>query len=71
MTLINNDFAQKQNLRKIDSSYTNQGVGGNIIHYKAGVDGFLWKIPLHRNTRKFHWLKKISDNVRKDQNNVV
>ena len=56
LTLVNNSFAREQNFSKINATYSMQGIGGTINHYQSGKDGFLWKIPLHRNTGKIDWV---------------
>jgi len=49
MTSQGNTTFQEQNLLM-------QGIGGGVIHYRSGVDGFLWNIPLVRNTGKIGWI---------------
>ena len=56
LTLVNNSFAREQNFGKKGASYSRQGIGGNVIHYQSGKDGFLWKVPLLRNTGKIDWV---------------
>ena len=56
LTLVNNDFAREQNFSGTKSTYSMQGIGGGVIHYRSGVDGFLWNIPLVRNTGKIDWI---------------
>merc|ERR1712237_89499 len=56
LTLVNNTFAREQNFTKVSSTYAMQGIGGTITHYESRKDGFLWNIPLHRNTGKIDWV---------------
>ena len=65
---ISADFAREQKFSGTNSTYSMQGIGGGIIHYRSGVDGYLWNIPLYRNTGKIDWIvgygvRKILDPV--------
>ena len=57
LTLVNNSFAREQKFGKINASYSLQGIGGTVNHYQSGKDGYLWLVPLLRNTGKIDWVK--------------
>ena len=56
LTLVNNTFAREQKFGKINASYSLQGIGGTVNHYQSGKDGYLWLVPLLRNTGKIDWV---------------
>ena len=46
MTLVKNSFCIEQGYPCQPQSYSIIGVRGNVQHYNAGEDGFLWTVPL-------------------------
>ena len=46
MTLARNSFCRKQGFPYKCQDYSIIGVRGDAQHYTAGIDGFLWTVPM-------------------------
>ena len=49
MTLVRNSFCFEHGYPRVPQSYSIYGVGGQVNHYVAGEDGWVWTVPLVRN----------------------